>query len=306
MYYFLVNEHGRSGMVKTIWHSIKNELNSKNVEFKAYLTKEIGHATKVAKRISEQDEKDVRIVVVGGDGTFNEVVNGIVDFKKLCVGLIPVGSANDFANGMGIPLEPLEALNNIISCKESIKTDLGRVTFSDGIQKLFAISAGIGVDALVCKKNDQSNIKRVFNKVGAGDKSYVAIALSAILTCEQYDLKVEYDNSQSEEYEKAFFLAAMNVSCEGGGVKMAPKANAFDGMLTTCCGYNVKKIQVLPSFAKILAGKHEGSKEFSIRDFKSLRIEAEKPMMLHTDGEYCGEVSNVSIECLPGIMNFIM
>lgn len=308
MYYFIVNEHGKSGHGRAAWREIKKELTEREIPHKAYLTESKGHGKKIAKGICEKWDEDTRIIVVGGDGTFNEVINGIDDFDRVKLGLIPLGSANDFAKGMGIPQNPMEALEIILSDREPVKIDLGRTTF-DGKSRLFAISSGVGIDALVCKMVDKSKVKGVLNKMGLGDKSYGVITVQALFGMKTESVKVEVESKDGDTeafgFENFIFLAAMNMPAEGGGVPMAPKAKSDNGKLTMVCAHDKTKLQAPGSLIKLLAGKHEDSKEFTLRDFDAVSIVSESPLALHTDGEYLGDYSEVKIRCLPGKMQFI-
>ena len=81
MYHFIVNIHGGSGKAFLKWNKIRKLLKENNVEYKTHVPQRIGHASQLAKEISELKEEDIKIVVVGGDGTINEVLNGISDFS---------------------------------------------------------------------------------------------------------------------------------------------------------------------------------------------------------------------------------
>lgn len=309
MYYFIVNEHGKSGHGRAEWREIKRELIAREIPHKAYLTEAKGHAEKIAKGICDKKEEDTRIIVVGGDGTLNEVINGIEDFERIKLGLIPLGSANDFAGGMGISKNPMKALETVLLGENPVKIDLGR-TIYDGKSRLFAISSGVGIDALVCKMVDKSRVKSVFNKLGFGDKSYGVITVQALFDMKTEAVQVEiknkdFDNTESFDFENFIFLAAMNMPAEGGGVRMAPKALCDSGKLIMVCAHDRTKIQAPSSMLKLLAGKHEDREEFTLRDFDEISIVANSPLSLHTDGEYLGDYTEVKIECLAGEMHFI-
>ena len=96
MYYFIVNPGSRSRNGKVVWQTIEEILEREQVEYRVYFTSYRYHATKLAKEITSRGEK-LTLVTVGGDGTVNEVVDGIQDFNKVTFGYIPTGSSNDFA-----------------------------------------------------------------------------------------------------------------------------------------------------------------------------------------------------------------
>ena len=102
MIYFIVNITARTGKSRAIWMEMKEILENRSIEYKAYQTKYAGHATELARKISSLPEDRIYLITVGGDGTLNEVINGITDFSRIVLGILPIGSGNDFARGMGI------------------------------------------------------------------------------------------------------------------------------------------------------------------------------------------------------------
>ena len=102
MYYFIVNPASRSGNGKYVWQKAEKILDQENTEYRVYFTSYQGHATKLARDITARGER-LTLIAVGGDGTVNEVLNGIRDFSRVIFGYIPTGSSNDFARCMGFP-----------------------------------------------------------------------------------------------------------------------------------------------------------------------------------------------------------
>ena len=108
-YEFIVNPQARSGRGRKLWEKIEAELKKRKTDYRVHMTAGKGHAGEIAGALSSSDEK-CTIVVMGGDGTINEVLNGIVFSENVTLGYIPIGSSNDFARGMGIPKKPEKAL----------------------------------------------------------------------------------------------------------------------------------------------------------------------------------------------------
>ena len=109
MYHFIVNPNARSGLGQKVWKDLEIMLKTRNIEYEVHFTKYQKHATAMTQKITS-DGNEHTVVALGGDGTVNEVVNGIVDFDKTILGYIPIGSSNDFARGLKLPKEPEKAL----------------------------------------------------------------------------------------------------------------------------------------------------------------------------------------------------
>lgn len=312
MLYFIANETARTGKGVGVWRQVQIELRGKKIPYKVFMTKYKGHATELAKMLSEKDEEDICIVVVGGDGTLNEVINGVTDFEKVRISLIPAGSGNDFARNLGIKKEPEERFADIFACIEKgtdcyERIDLGMAEWPEGLQpRKYAISSGVGMDALVCKKNATSKIKVWMNKLGLGKLSYLIVTVQSLFTMETADMSVKVDGFSVLNFKRTIFAAAMNAKAEGGGVPMAPKASVQDGLLSICFVYKFTKFGALLRLPFLAMGKHEHFNGFKVFDCKEIDIQIKKPMALHTDGEYLGDVTEVHYTCLPGKMKFIV
>lgn len=308
MYYFIVNTKSRSGKSLTIWKNVKKVLKDMNVEFKAYETKYAGHASKLASDICNKEDDEKCIIIVGGDGTINEVVNGINDsgiegLDKVKVGLIPAGSGNDFARGLGIKDNETKIIGEIIDNKHSEvlkKIDIGRVCYKeDGIEKsrLFAISSGIGLDAIVCKKTIDSKLKDFLNKIKLGKLTYILLTIETLFSMTTFVADVKVKNEKFS-LNKVIFMANMNVRAEGGGVPMAPGAKSYDGKLSMCMASGIPKWRTFFCLPLLALAKHERIKGFRIIENEECEIVTDKAVVLHADGEYLADTNEVKYLCL--------
>ena len=317
MYYFIVNISGGSGKVKKTWVRVREELKRRNVLYKAFRTKSPEHAKVLAGKISELEDGDIRMVVVGGDGTINEVLNGIKAFDRITFSVIPSGSANDFARGLGISKDPVEALDGILDeTKVCHKIDVGCVTTSKE-KRLFGISSGIGLDAIVCKKALDSRLKKALNKLNLGSFTYIMLTVISLFTMKHMDTEIEVfdendgQNNEDKKYsmtkiirlKKMIFAAFMNVKAEGGGVPMAPDAKYDDGKISVCIASDISKLSAFIKLPVLVMAKHEKLKGFRLFEASKLVVKTKAPAVIHADGEYIGDETQIVIECLPQILN---
>lgn len=305
MFYFIVNKSGGSGKTAVTWNIIEKWLSENLVagtDYKIFESQGTGHATELAKKISlipESEDSDKKIVLAGGDGTLNEVINGISDFSKIKFAIIPTGSGNDFARGIGIKKnQTLKNLKKIVSNKSYSLVDLGIARFKDGSSRYFAISSGIGMDAIVCKKTNTSKLKVVLNKLHLGQFAYILLTVHSLFTMKCRDVKIKFDDEEPQVYKNLIFFAGMNTCAEGGGVKMAPKAKFDDGELSALIVQNIPKILAFFIFPFLILGKHERFKGFIIKNFKKMTLTSNELVVSHTDGEWSGDVNEISMECL--------
>ena len=307
MIYFIVNEHSRSGKGADVWKQLEELLKKEEVPYQARRTEYAGHAVQIAEEISSLEDEEMKLVAVGGDGTINEVVNGIVDFEKIQFGAIPTGSGNDFARGLGILETPQEILLRILESKGTKRIDIGSVSW-EGCEKprLFLISSGVGMDALVCKKALTSKLKKILNRLHLGKLTYLVITIQTILSMQTADTRVVIDQNRKTLYKNQIFSAAMNFRAEGGGIPMAPDADAQDGLLSVCTIHGIPKLLTFFVLPFLVAAKHERFRGVKIENCTACDLYMNKPLVLHTDGEYCGDVTEAHFKCLPGKLRILL
>ena len=303
-YQFIVNTHSRTGKAVQIWENLENILWSRNVSYQAHITEYAGHATDLAASLTQGDE-DVYLITCGGDGTVNEVLNGIRDLSKVVFGYIPLGSANDFAKGLHLEGEPEEILIRILDSTGAHAIDLGCVSWEGGSRR-FCISAGAGIDAMVCRRALTSKLKVFLNHLHLGSLTYGLLTISSLFGAPFVNANVVTNDGRSLSMPKAIFSAAMNFPWEGGGVPMAPKASATDGKLSVCCVYGIPRLLCLLCFPFLLAGKHENIKGFDVVDATEIKVTFDKPMVVHADGEDCGDLREVTFMALPDALRMPM
>ena len=230
MIYFIVNITARTGKSRAIWMEMKEILENRGIEYKAFQTRYAGHATDLARKISSLPEDRIYLITVGGDGTLNEVINGITDFSRIVLGILPIGSGNDFARGMGISKDTLSNLEQMLdlieSASEGTAIDLGEVSCEAlDTPKYFAISSGAGLDAIVCKKALHSRLKKFLNQLHLGKLTYLLLTIESLFSMTTCDADIVFNHGEAMHVSHIIFSAGMNLRVEGGGVPMAPDAD---------------------------------------------------------------------------------
>lgn len=286
MLHIIYNPASSTGNGKKIFLQVESYLISEKIEYKVYETTGAGSAKLYAKEITSDDSNDI-IVVIGGDGTLNEVFNGIKDYSKVTLGYIPSGSGGDFARDLKISKDPEQAIKSILHPKEYKFMDVGNLTNAE-CNKRFCVSAGIGFDAAVCHEALHSKLKLVLNKVGLGKLTYVVIALKQIASTKKHGCTVILDEVRQIKLDHFYFIATMVHRYEGGGFMFCPKAKCDDGMIDVCIAGDMSKLQVLATIPKAFKGNHVKCKGIEIYKAKKVEIYSDEKLPVHADGEYAG------------------
>ena len=282
-YDIIINPKARSGMGEMVWKKLEPELKKRRVSYRSYMTERRKHARKIAESITSDGREHI-LVVLGGDGTVNEVINGIRSPGKITLGYIPIGSSNDFARGLGIPKDPDRAFDIILAPKKVVHMDLGILT-GMGKERRFAVSAGIGFDAAVCHEVCISRWNTILNRIGLGKLSYAAVALNRLRKDRPVSVKVRFPDGEEKIFKKTYFAAFMNLPYEGGGFKFCPEASAEDGLLDVVILHGVSVPKIIFLLPLAFSGKHVGFKGVNIMKCEKIQIRASRACPLHTDGE---------------------
>lgn len=286
MLHIILNPQSSSGNGRKVWEQTKAELEKENIEYKLYETTGPKSAKMYAKDITSDETNDV-IIVIGGDGTLNEVFNGIRDYSKVTLGYIPSGSGGDFARDLGINLEPAKAIHSVLHPKEYKIMDVGNLTNAE-CNKRFCVSTGIGFDAAICHEVNVSKFKVFLNKIGMGSLIYVVIALKQLITMKKHGCTIILDDARKIRLDNFIFVAAMVHRYEGGGFMFCPKAKCDDGMIDICAVGNISKLKVLAIIPKAFKGEHVKYKGIDTYKAKKVQIISDEKLPIHADGEYAG------------------
>lgn len=304
MYYFIVNPGSRSGNGKIVWQAVEQLLEQEQVEYHVYFTAYRHHAIHLVQEILAEHPGRLTLVAVGGDGTVNEVLNGIQDFSRVTFGYIPTGSSNDFARSLGLPGTPKEALDNILHPGYLMKMDLGLVTCGNE-KHYFAVGCGCGFDAAVCHEALRSKIKDTLNKLRLGKLTYVGIALKQLILIRPTPITVILDGRKRVTFPRTYFVTAMNCCYEGGGLKFAPKAAPGDGFLDLVAVEGLSKGAIVLLLPTAFKGLHTFFKCVHIYRAKEIEVLLHGRQAAHTDGEPYYFQGSVKISCIPQAITVI-
>lgn len=306
MYHIIINPASRSGKGRKLWDNIiKPYLTQQRIAYCSHFSTKQGEVTALAKKISAMGtpEAPVKLVILGGDGTFNETLQGICDFSAVILGYIPTGSSNDFARDLKIPKDTKKAMEIAFQTGTVHEMDAGCVSFKDGSKRFFAVSCGMGFDAAVCEETNRSAFKKALNRIGLGKLAYLAIAVKQLLTAKIVSCEITLDNKEIFTIPKYLLLASMIHRYEGGGFKFCPDAVADDGILDICSAANVlPKWVILLVLPSAFFGKHFAFPGIEPYKAKTIQIKSSAPVWIHTDGEILRMDDTATITCLPKVL----
>ncbi|MCM1026649.1 MAG: diacylglycerol kinase family lipid kinase [Roseburia sp.] len=298
MYHIIVNPASRSGKGMKIWkEQIEPALRQGNVSYRPYFSGKAGDVARIAGEIVSAAEAPVSLIILGGDGTVNEALQGIPDPSRVTIGYIPTGSSNDLARDLKIPTVPAAALDLILNSGTRRAMDLGSVAYPDGEIRRFAVSCGIGFDAAVCEEALRSKIKKVLNKLGLGKLTYLGIALKQLFATKAVSARLILDDQPPVDIGSILFTACMIHRFEGGGFMFCPDADDSDGILDLCAAGDLSKLLVLFALPTAFQGKHYRFQGITPYRARKVTIETASPLWVQTDGEVTRRSDRITVTC---------
>ncbi|UCH60429.1 MAG: diacylglycerol kinase family lipid kinase [Anaerolineales bacterium] len=301
-YKIIVNPVSGRGAGERSIPVIKHHLENLQLDFDLVISERPGHAIELALQASK--EMYHAVVAVGGDGTANEVINGLAMSKitqttASALGVLAVGRGNDFAYGMTIP-HSLQLGCEILANDNRRPIDIGKITGGDYPEgRYFGNGVGIGFDAVV--GFEAAKMKRI-----QGFLSYLVAALRTILLYYKAPtILIEIDD-QSTQLD-ALMVSIMNGQRMGGVFMMAPQALPDDGNLTVCIARQVSRptiLRLIPSFMSGTQNIHTSVNSTEARTIKVSALQGTLPA--HADGEtICEQGTQLMIEIFPRYLEII-
>ncbi len=285
MYYIISNPI--SGRKKNNYKKIKEVyryLDENKIDYQLYESQYFQHPKEIAYQITSQNLSG-DIIVIGGDGTFNEVINGIVDLDKWNLGLIPAGSGNDFAVCLGLnPKNLIEDLKVILK-KEIKPVDYIQV---NDMRCVNVLGTGIDVEVLI---NFEKHTKL------KGSFRYFYSLLEALFHIKWHEFDVSIDGG-SFEHKKGFLVTLCNGSHIGGGIPICPNANPNDGKLEFVFVNQVKKIKIPGYLIKLMKGKIFTIKEAQHIYCQKAIFKDNRNVLLQIDGNITDDYNEYKCEII--------
>lgn len=236
------------------------------------------------------------VVAAGGDGTVHHVVNGLmaVPDTETMLGVIPIGSGNDFAYMNGIPTDVAEAAHRLFTGQPKW-LDLAKVEDENGRFLIMDNNFGIGLDAMVVAQTE------LITRVHGFPKYLLAVFKSLVFYFKPVRLRIRFDKEAVTE--SAIFLYVGIGSRGGGGFLLTPDARGDDGLVDSCLAKDMSRLTALSLLGKAMKGTHVHSPYISMRVNQKIVIQLDDPAPMYVDGEMFGYpqdfIREVTVTSLP-------
>ena len=299
---FIVNPASASQKTQERWEQSLPLIEKANFDYEVKFTKASGCAIKFATDASLQ-QQFATIISVGGDGTANEVINGMLNSqlprnKLPNFTIFPSGTGSDSVRTLGIPKD-LDGFLRLVETNVSKPIDVGIATYltlgETEKARFFLNACDVGLGATVAHTVNSMNQD---SEKKSGKAKYFRSIMEQVFKFKPFSANYEASD-ECVEIDKTVIIAICNGMFFGGGVKISPVSKMNDGQLELFATVDVSKLRLLELVSKVYSGSHVGHSKVQFSRDSHFKIQLKKPQLLETDGEVCGVVSAVDFKVLP-------
>jgi diacylglycerol kinase (ATP) len=283
----IVNPVAGGGSVRRQWPHIKEQLNNTGLSFDYEFTNSIGHAAELARQAAETGYNCV--VVVGGDGTVNEVANGILNSSrsdKILLGIVSAGSACSFARSLGIVRDYAGACSRLMGKSRAV-IDVGVVQCqSDGhlIQRYFVNFADVGLGSAIVDA-----WRHLPGQLGRGVNHTLRTAQALKCLFNYRNASVKLQEGDDSETIVSSDIIISNGQYFGDGMQIAPHAKMDDGLLDVLSVRDLGRSELLKIWPRLYSGSHIGNSKIKEAKTTCIKIESEDVLLVEADGVILGQ-----------------
>jgi diacylglycerol kinase (ATP) len=250
---------------------IKDLLSARRLDYTLWTAQRAGEAGALARQAVDQGAAVV--VAAGGDGTLNEALNGIFG-SPASLGILPLGTGNDFARHVGIPAD-LDQAVEVLTSGTHRRVDVGECN-----GRYFLNIAGCGFDAVVAERVNAGY------RMLHGTPAYLAAVAQSLASYRPAHMVIQADQERLES--DVMLCSIANTQSYGGGMRIAPGASIEDGLLDVCVVRQVGRLEFLRAFPRVFRGTHVGHPKFAHFTAHSVTIQSDVPLPVLIDGEVVG------------------
>ena len=301
-WFAIVNPNAGNGKGGKDRDRISEILNRNNIRFEMRSTGRKGQATEFTRDLIAGGYR--KIISIGGDGTLHEVINGIFTQdhcapRDITLGIIPVGTGNDWGRMFGIPLV-YEGAVQVISEGKQMLHDIGVIDYFNGEEKTktyFINIAGLGFEAVVVKKTNRQKDKGMSNKA-----IYFYNLLSSLISYRNTPVEITIDGRTSTA--KVFSINVGNGRYCGGGMRQTPDAIPDDGLFDITVIKEMGRIEIIKSLQLLYDGTIMSHPKVDGYRSTNLKVTSESPLYIEADGESLGHTP-VEFSIIPAAVNIV-
>ena len=299
----IANKFAGTRSTKNFWKKMDEKFAKVGITVEYFFTERVGHARELAVDVLKKGY--TRLAVMGGDGTFSEVIDGLMKSKEnlsnILVGLIPFGTGNDWGRYWKLDRN-IDKSISVLANRVSTAVDVGKINYSvEGkpVTRYFINAYGLGFDAKVLELTN--NLQHTFK--GASWTYTLALFLTLFKHRSQV---MEYEFDGGKTFKGLSYTSSMGNGCyTGGGIKQTPEAVPNDGLLDIMVVENLNLMKILKAIPLLFSGRLLEHDSVHLFKAKNIIVRSAKPIISEVDGILQEFTNEIRVELLPQKINFL-
>lgn len=306
MYQFIVNPSAGAGRGYRIWKRLEHQLEMNSQEYRVFFTEHQGDAAEIARALTADKDEAKVIVIVGGEGTYNEVLNGVSFRGLLTFGYVPAGFRNALSKGFQSFWKVDRQAGRILHPKYYRMLDYGVATFGNEeiVSRRFAGRCGIGLDAAMCHNLLCSPIRSQMMRLHLTKLLKFGLGLKQLFLAKPTKGYILLDGTQKVEFNHIYFITFMVRRDDRKKRKHGGSLND-DGTMTVYVGNSARKTKMIPILKDLVVGVRRKERGIRVFECSEAEIHLVRPLAVHVDGESCMCQENLAVRCIPKRMRMI-
>lgn len=300
MYQFIVNPSAGAGRGYRIWKRLEKQLENDSQEYRVFFTERQGDAAEIARVLTADKDEAKILVVVGGEGTYNEVLNGISFKGMLTLGFVPAGFRNGVSKGFQSYIRVKGQIKRVLHPKYYRMMNYGVLTSGGDeiFNRRFGGRCGVGLDAAICHNLLCSSVRTQMGRVRMDRILHLGLGLKQLMLAKPVKGYIVFDNVKKVEFNHIYFIT-FHVCEEEKKKKSSEHVENEEGKMKVYVANSSKKINMVPILLDVIMGIRKKERGIRVFECNEASVHLSRPLAVHVDGESCRCQQDLEIRCIP-------
>jgi YegS/Rv2252/BmrU family lipid kinase len=287
-YTIIINPVAGNGLARKKGQKLIQLFQAAHLPYHSAISQRPGQIKSLSKQLANQADSNGCLIIVGGDGSFNEAVTGVKNSQQpeLPLAFLPAGTGNDFARAAHLTADPQQFFDSLATAQaKQVNCGYYEIQNNQEQSGYFVNNVGIGFDAFIVHHANHSKLKSYLNKLSLGQLIYAANIIRALCQQQAFDLAVK-TKSGWQQYHHLYFVTTTNHPYFGGGFAIQPSASIHDNLLSLVLVDKIKVSQFIRLLIKLVHdGSHVKNPHFHLLQGNEFKLDLNTPEYVQIDGE---------------------
>ena len=300
MYQFIVNPSAGAGRGYRIWKKLEKQLENDSQEYRVFFTERQGDAAEIARTLTADKEEAKILVVVGGEGTYNEVLNGVSFKGMVTLGYVPAGFRNALSKGFQSYIKVNGQIKRVLHPKYYKLMNYGVLTSGGDeiFNRRFGGRCGVGLDAAICHNLLCCSSRHRMSRMNMNRALNFAIGMKQLFLARPVKGYIVFDGVKRVEFNHIYFIT-FHV-CEEKSAKKGSLAHETEGSkMKVYVANSSRKSKMVPILFDVIMGVRKKERGIRVFECSEASVHLSRPLAVHVDGESCMCQQEMEIRCIP-------